>query len=49
VVKLILCSESIIIEIMTVMNCILCKELIIVIIDESYYLIHWNLLLCMYS
>jgi len=34
-------------EIMTVMNCILCKELIIAIIDESYHYsrIHWNLLL----
>jgi len=46
VVKLLLCSESIIMEIMTDMICISCKGLIIVINDESYYYFHTlNLLL----
>jgi len=46
-VKLLLCSESIIMEIMTVMNCILGKKLIIAINHESHYYFHTlNLLLC---
>ena len=31
---------SIVMEIMTIMNCVLCKELIIVIIDEANYYSH---------
>jgi len=46
VVKLLLCSESIIMELMTDMICILCLELIIVINEESHYYFHTlNLLL----
>jgi len=39
-VKLLIYSESIIMEIMTVMNSILCKGLIIVTNEDSHYYLH---------